>query len=287
MATSRAPKLPHEPPPPAPVAIEDDGTDEITPTDLSSDDAVFLQRVATFLFQIHNYAARVRTLGYDDEEHEIGRRLYETASGRNRPLSHWIAEGAVAGEPALFSAEQMRLLQEIDAFENTWFPRMRGIIRRAIPAERLEVFEAAFFNNLSQQPLGPGVLDSVSTLLTRFEELAKNGEPGAKEAHRLGVKRGLTPEKIAAVRALVKSARDALPAKVVSTHVSPAELAKAQAAQRTALAELRLWYNDWASTLRTVFGTRAQIRLGLTSLKRSPAEPKDPQPDPPEPTPVK
>jgi hypothetical protein len=35
---------------------------------------------------------------------------------------------------------------------------------------------------------------------------------------------------------------------------------------------LRRWYNDWATTFRDVFGTRVQIRLGLTSLKRSAKE---------------
>jgi hypothetical protein len=50
--------------------------------------------------------------------------------------------------------------------------------------------------------------------------------------------------------------------------VSAAEIAKAKEAQLAALASLKLWYNDWATTFRDAFGIRAQITLGVTALKR-------------------
>ena len=213
-------------------------------------------------------AARVRPLGYDDEEHEHGKKLHAKASGRDRPLSHWIAESAISGEPSQFTAEQMRLLQEVDAFENTRFPRIRGIFQRAIPADLHETFTAAFFKDLSQQPLGPTVLDSVSTLLTRFGELKESDHPGARQAYALGVKRGLTEQKVKEMQALVERARTSLPKAPVKLGVSADELARAQREQMEAIDELRRWYNDWATTFRTAFGTRILVRLGLATLKR-------------------
>jgi hypothetical protein len=78
--------------------------------------------------------------------------------------THEMAEGASAGQPAQLNAEQTRLLQEIDTFENTWFPRVRSILQRTLLEEEQELFLAAFFKDLTQQPFGVGVLDSVSTL---------------------------------------------------------------------------------------------------------------------------
>jgi hypothetical protein len=243
--------------------------EEITPTVLGSEDWAFLQKVSTFLFHIQTYAGRAKLHGYTDEEHELGKSLHAKASGRDRPLSHWIAEEKHAGQPVQFTAEQMRLLQEIDAFENTWFPRIRGILQRAIPEESLAAFVGAFFKDLSQQPLGPGVLDSVSALLDRFESLAKSQEPGAKEAFALGTRRGLTKGKIAQVRLLIEMARKGMPDALPKATISAAELAKAKEEQLAAVRMLRRWYNDWAATFRTVFGPRVLIRLGLATMKRS------------------
>jgi hypothetical protein len=249
--------------------------DEISPTTLSSDDWAFLEKVNTFLFHIQAHAARARLHGYDDEENELGKSLMEKAAGRDRPLSHWMAEGTHAGQPGQFNAEQTRLLQEIDSFENFWFPSIRNILQRAIPEDDQELFLAAFFKDLTQQPFGPGVLDSVPTLMARFEELATNKAPGAKEAHRLGTKRGLTAKKIEQVRGLVASARKAMPDSAPSSSITPEQLAAAKKEQLAALQKLKRWYNDFATTFRGVFGTRVQIRLGLTSMRRSVKEETD------------
>ncbi len=241
----------------------------MTPTALGADDWALIEKVNAFLFHIQAYAARARLHGYDDAEHEHGKMLVARASGRDRPLSHWIEEGKHAGDSIQFTAEQLRLLQEIDAFENAWFPRVRGILQRAIPAARFEGFHGAFFKDLKQQPLSPAVIDSVATLLDRFEALVSSAEPGAKEAFKLGVKRGLSAEKVAETRALLERARKHVAAAAAKAPISAQDLAKAREDQLAALAELRRWYNDWAATFRTVFGTRVLIRLGLATLKRS------------------
>jgi hypothetical protein len=53
--------------------------------------------------------------------------------------------------------------------------------------------------------------------------------------------------------------------------ISAGALAQAKKEQLTAVAELSRWYKDWGTTFRTVFGQRVLIRLGLATLKRSPA----------------
>jgi hypothetical protein len=274
LPTSDEPVVPTKPvDPSASLAFE-----EVTPTTLTSEDWSFLEKVNTFLFHIQAYAARARLHGYDDEENELGKHLMEKAAGRDRPLSHWMAEGANAGQTAQLNAEQTRLLQEIDAFENTWFPRLRSLLQRAIPEDAQDLFLAAFFKDLTQQPFGPGVLDSVPTLLNRFAELATSDVPGAKEAYALGTKRGLTKNKTEQMRALIEAAQKTLPGNKPVSSTTPEQFVKAKTEQLAALKRLRRWYNDWATTFRDVFGTRVQIRLGLTSLRRSV---KEEEPTPP------
>jgi hypothetical protein len=84
------------------------------------------------------------------------------------------------------------------------------------------------------------------------------------------VERGLTEERINGVRDLLKKleAGSGAPAK---PKVSPAEIEKAQKEQREALEALRDWFNDWGTTLRQVFNVKAQIKLGLTTVKRGPS----------------
>jgi hypothetical protein len=57
--------------------------------------------------------------------------------------------------------------------------------------------------------------------------------------------------------------------------------AKAKEAQLAAVESLKLWYNDWSTTFRGVFGVRTQIALGLTTLKRKkqPNEAEAEEPD--------
>jgi len=111
---------------------------------------------------MRGYSAVARREGYSTKEHKEGWRLLKLASGEHRPLEHLFEETSL-GTSATQSAERMRLLQDVDGFENTWFPRMRAILRRVVPTARRDAFEAAFFKDLEQQPLGPLVIGSVST----------------------------------------------------------------------------------------------------------------------------
>jgi hypothetical protein len=139
---------------------------------LTAADQDLLGRALQFLVNIRTtpFGARARREGYTLEEHREGWRLLKLASGEERPLDHLFAESA--GDSAASGGERTRILQDVDSFENSWVPRTRAIIRRVVPRERRDAFEAGFFKNLEQQPLGPGVIMSVSTYLSRLDGLA-------------------------------------------------------------------------------------------------------------------
>jgi hypothetical protein len=192
---SKSPKARAPAPAPAPAPEEelDVELDETTPTELDRHDLAFLRRVHTFLFHIHRFPHQAKRQAYTQKEHDLGWDLWSVASGRNRPFDHWLAESDQKDQPADISSERLRILKEIDAFENLWFPRMRALIARVIPKKNADRFAAGFFKDLSQQPLGPAVVDSVKTFLNRVEELKKSSEPGALELQTTLHQRGLSP----------------------------------------------------------------------------------------------
>jgi hypothetical protein len=98
--------------------------------------------------------------------------------GRKRENDHLFAEHA--GDGVATGAERQRMLRDVDLFENAWFPRTRMIIRRVVPRARRDAFEAAFFKNLEQQPLGPGVILSVSTFAQGAARGARGPDTGSE-----------------------------------------------------------------------------------------------------------
>jgi hypothetical protein len=261
----------------APIAatgVDEAAIETLQPTAITPADQRFLDRVMRFLVSVQSpgYVRRVRREGYTAVEHRRGWSLWQTAAGADRPLDHWFAENEA--ESPVGGGEQLRLLQEIDAFENTWFPRTRAIIRRMVPRDTRDDFAAAFFTNLEQQPLGPGVVGSVSTFLSRVDALAKSANPHAAKVRATLDERGLTVAKSKAVRELLDQASH-LVAEVPSPKSDATAIHKAQAAQAEGLADLRDWFNDWATAFRSVFNATEQIRLGLTLVKR-PGAPNDP-----------
>lgn len=236
-------------------------------TQIAPVDQRFLDRVVRFLVAVQSplYVLRARREGYTAAEHREGWRLWQISAGADRPLDHWFAEHEA--QSPLASAEQLRLLQEIDTFENKWFPRTRGIIRRIVPRDARDGFAAAFFKNLEQQPLGPGVVGSVSTYLARLEDLSKSASPHAKKVRATLESRGLTTAKLEDIQKLLDKASH-LAGDVPPPKSDAAAIKKAQAAQIEALADLRDWFTDWGTTLRSVVNVQEQIKLGLTQVKR-------------------
>ena len=181
-----------------------------TATTLSTSDRVFLARAQRFLVGIQDseFTARALRQGYSDAEHKRGFALFREAMGEGRPLEHWFRESALADD----GGGRAETLLALDTFENLWFPRVRAIIRRMVPSDHRDAFEASFFKDLEQQPLGPGVVGSVSGLLTRVEGLAMSAQPGAKEVLETLRARGLTLSRVAeSERRSPSSSRSACP----------------------------------------------------------------------------
>ena len=238
----------------------------LTTTNLSSVDQEFLNRVVRFLVNVLTpvYAEKAKRDGYNSEEHALGWQLWRTAAGETRPFDHWLREQDISHGSDVDSAEHHRLLQEIDTFENLWFPRTRAIIRRVVAKDRRDRFAAAFFKDLAQQPLGPAVVGSVSTYVTRIEGLDANAEGDAKAVRGMLRSRGLTVGRMAAIKQLLNAAKAGSESgKKSAVPVTAAELEKARTAQLEAVGDLRDWFNDWGTTLRSRFGARDQLRLGL------------------------
>ncbi|WP_437594893.1 hypothetical protein [Sorangium sp. So ce1000] len=246
-------------------------SDASLPLTLTAAEQNLLGRALRFLVNVQAapFIARARREGYAANEHREGWRLFKLASGEQRPLEHLFVEAPSNG--GVEGAERMQLLREVDAFESTWFPRTRAIIRRVVPRERRGGFEAAFFKHLEQQPPGPAAIMSVGTYLRRIEGLARNSDGDAKKVHRTLAARGLTEAKVQQVREVLAKLEPGAGAQAPSPRVPVAELARAWREQREALEGLQDWFNDWATTLRQVFPVKAQIQLGLTAVRRAAA----------------
>ena len=260
-------------PPPAP---------EAPAANLSRHDVRFLGEVLRFLVNIQQpvLAATAAKHGYDADEHAEGLRLYRTAmgDGLSLPVVFGLAAPAAPTSAPAITPE----LRRIDAFENLWFPRTRAIIQRVVPKAGRERFEAAFFHELSQQPLGPGVVGSVRTWIARVEALATSDELGAREVFTTLRKRGLTPQSLAEMKALVEGAT-AFGAPAVAAS-EPTKVVEARADRQQALESLRAWYNDWSTTLRSVYDRRQLLQLGLIA-RRVRAKEKDEDGEASDPTP--
>jgi hypothetical protein len=230
---------------------------------LGSRDQRLMERVMRFLMamQTPRRAVRAQREGYTQAEHEIGWKLWRQAAGEGRALDEFFAEVRSGDQ----NPEQLRILRELDSFENTWFPRVRAIIRRVVPAVSRGEFEEAFFKDLSQQPLGPAVVGSVSALLGRIEGLAHSEHPHAAAVAGILSARGLSAAKIAQVRELIASLESRLSPGI---KIDAALIRQAQEAQQAAFIQLRHWFHDWAVTLRSVFPVSEQIRMGLTVARR-------------------
>lgn len=230
----------------------------------------FLGRVSRFLLNVRDpetYGV-AQGHGYTQSEHETAWALFRRASGEGRTLR--AANPPANTSRASAPIEELRI---IDGFENLWFPRTRAIIARVVPQEHRASFAAAFFRDLTQQPLGPAVILSVRTYLTRVAALPTSGMPGAREVRDTLRARGLTD----AVASAMLTRLDAL--EVLHPGAAPpaaddgaGDEVAAVAAQREAFTALKLWFQDWATTLGTAYGKRQLITLGLRVVRRKGAE---------------
>lgn len=238
-----------------------------------------LNRVQRFLVTVQSpiFARVARLVGYDASEHQLGWTLFRRAAGEERSLDEWFLEGRTV-QPQAFDT---KVLEALDGFENTWFPRTRAIIMRALPPEARGEFAALFFKNLEQQPLGPLVVASVRTFLDRVDGLGASSEEGASEVLSLLTKRGLDDTLKAHVRGLLARA-EGNDDVVLPDDSRVAAVMAAQQSQRDAVDQVRVWFNDWATTFRTSpLDARRLLQLGLTNPSRTPPAPEETEEPPP------
>lgn len=242
-----------------------DGTITNAASPLDARQRARLTRIQRFLTGITDVRAgrKAAAAGYDDAEHQEGWALWQKAAGVDRTFAHFVALSAPAG--ALAEDEARRRFASLDAFENTWFPRVRTAIRRFVAADRVAQFEEAFFTGLAQQPEGPLVVGSVTKLLERLEGMRNSDVPGAADAYAALQKKGLTADALAQVKETLQQVRS-LQAPPVPD-IDPADIERGARTQLEAYGKLNLWFNDWATTLRPVLSYHESIRCGLLSRR--------------------
>ncbi|CAN90431.1 hypothetical protein predicted by Glimmer/Critica [Sorangium cellulosum So ce56] len=200
-------------------------------------------------------AAALVAHGFSDDDLAEGWRLLQRVT-RTR-----------LGFVATAAAADTGLINEIDAWENKWFPIASATLKRHTPQAY-----AFVFRNLAQTE-GAAVLVSVGTFVERWEKLARSKEKGGPdaqgdEARKILTKRGLT-------KAVVDEAKELLAraGKLEST----AEVPPAAATDEdfdTAEQELWDWYLEWSTIVQTAIKDRRLLReLGFRRASTSRAAP--------------
>jgi hypothetical protein len=202
--------------------------------------------------------------GYDSNEHKQGWALWETAAGAKRPLNHFLSHQLLEKSQGEISSTK-RLINELDEFENKWFPITRRTLARFVEAPHKEVFLEGFFQDMPQVPRGPMVVGSVTKFMQRLADLKTNKTPGASKAYESLVRKGLNEKLQKAIQGILKEAGQVSKTTLASTPVSVEELEKAEKAQLQAYEELMLWYQDWFTVFRSSLPYRMQRSLGLIS----------------------
>lgn len=178
---------------------------------------------------------------------------------------------------------QRAAVAELDEWDEPNFARYLAALRRHHPAVAEYVFA-----NLSAST-GVAAVQGVATFLARLDTIEEHTDPARQDAKtkkddtkavELLAKRGLDAAERARLDELVKVA-------LGPTSPLP-EDPGAQAvgeSRKNALAELRGWYDEWATTAKAVVKKRAYlIRLGLATRKpptkktKAPKKPAEPAP---------
>jgi hypothetical protein len=140
------------------------------------------------------------------------------------------------------------LLDDLDAWENRWFPIAGACLRRRFPD-----IHARVFLNLSQSR-GIELALSVGCFVDRIDGLTAGGPDGAA-ARELLSRRGLTDGVLAQARTMLERLRR--PMEPDGTEPDP------QHEQRLERAEAALWawYLEWSQIARTAIKSRPMLRM--------------------------
>ncbi|MBZ0117299.1 MAG: hypothetical protein K8H88_09905 [Sandaracinaceae bacterium] len=219
------------------------------------------QRVLTLLLGLRSprVAMVLRAFGFDEAELDRGWALLSRLTA-NR-LS------------ALPQMTDPRLVRELDAWENKWFPIAEVVLRTNHPSIAEEVFR-----NLSQTS-GPEVVVGVATFVQRVSALEERGGEAAR-ARELLERRGLTEEILGEARGLLQQINDLAPADEEQVAPEEGEADEAETAMWN-------WYLEWSGIARVAIQDRRLLRsLGFLRSTRSGNDTEDPDEPGPEPEPA-
>src|SRR5690606_12655073 len=172
-------------------------------------------------------------------------------------------------EPSEEGKPNLRVLSDLDAFENTWFP----IARRSLARRHPEIAKH-LFDQLSQTR-GPGVAISVQVFLDRLESMERRRKPfgaAGPAARRLLAERGLTAERAAKARALLSRLREIEAARSM-TRVSVGR-------EELAAEAMWAWYLEWGAIARVAIKNRTLLRALGFSPRRRPVGTPEPSASP-------
>jgi hypothetical protein len=161
------------------------------------------------------------------------------------------------------------IIQDLDRWENEWFPVASATLLRHYPE-----IHARIFLNLSQTE-GAAVVISVGTFLTRLAELTRAeggyGQAG-KDARKLLQRRGLTPAVVDEAKALLAQVST-----IEEEPAEPVDLEEERARFTAAEDAMWAWYLEWAQIARSTIKERVLLRrLGFLSTPTAPASSRTP-----------
>jgi hypothetical protein len=206
------------------------------------------ERLLKLLIGLRNarVAEALRQYGFKESDLAEGWRLLQALT-----KGRLLVRGPVKKDPAL--------LKQLDKWENHWFPIAVATLRGRFP----EVYDWLFLN-LSQTE-GDGVVISVSTLLSRLEQMPTEPSLGARgaEAREVLTERGFTPSTLQIAEHLLAALGSTATAPALPT--SPVDAAAQEAAEKA----MWTWYLEWGEIARVAITDRKLLReLGFLNYKR-------------------
>lgn len=216
-----------------------------------------VNRVIAFLYGLRQQkaAAALTAHGFSQKDLDEGWQLVRGVVGTR------LAEPVVVADPK--DAEQL------DAWENSWFPIADATLSRHFPQVREKLFL-----NISQVE-GNEVVVSVGTFVGRLKALS-GGTKDERAAYELLVKRGLTSEVVGIAAGLLKRITQLETPPPVDLEEERRQL---EAAERA----LWDWYLEWSAIARAAIKDR-RLLMGLGFLRdRRPDEAAEEPEQPPAP----
>jgi hypothetical protein len=198
-------------------------------------------------------AAALQAFGFDDKEADQGWELLR-AMGK--------ARGRIV-QPVV----NAKIIQQLDAWENLWFPIAQATLTHRCPAVAQKMFQ-----NLTQVS-GREVAITVQMFVDRYDDLDQQGSdfgPEGATAKAVLAARGLTEEAMGEVKALLEELRH--------TAATPDAIEHAKEDAAKAEEALWAWYLEWSQVVRSTIKNRWLLhQLGFLTSSGATADDEAPE----------